>query len=87
MRMGRPVEGGVPGKWAVDGNSGQVRAKTDTGNKYVSNPLVCVTDVLKSLAESILISLNCCTYIENYDKSGKYVLQGNNPLIPGRTGL
>lgn len=64
----------MPGKGAVDGNSGQGRAKTDTGNKYVSNPLVCVIDVLKSLAESILICLNYCTYIENSDKSAKYVL-------------
>lgn len=74
VRTGRPVEGEVLGKWAVGGNSGHARAKTDTGNKHVSNPLVCVTDARESLAKSLLICLNYCACIENYDESAKCVL-------------
>lgn len=35
------MDGGVPGKWAVDDNGSHISAKTDTVNKYVSNLLVC----------------------------------------------
>lgn len=74
VRTGRLVEGEVLGKWAVGGNSGHARAKTVTGNKHVSNPLVCVTDVLESLAKSLLIRLNYCARIGNYGKRAKCVL-------------
>lgn len=57
------------GKWAVGGgNSGHARAKTVTGNKHVST-IMCVTDVLESLAKPLLIRLfNYCARIGNYGK-------------------
>ena len=49
-------------------------AKIDVITKCKSNPFICVTNVLNSLINSVPICHNCSAYIENYDKSTKYVL-------------